>query len=86
MTPSVSSSGYEGVLGRPGVNYAPSGSGDNAPPIPSTKPASLPIEKVIDDISIMGFSREEVRNVLRELTAQGKPVDMNIVLDRLGAR
>jgi len=49
-------------------------------------PAAVPIEKVIDDISIMGFSREEVRNVLRELKAQGKPIDMNIVLDRLGAR
>ena len=48
--------------------------------------AAVPIEKVIDDISVMGFSREEVRNVLRELKAQGKPIDMNIVLDRLGAR
>ncbi|MCP3877148.1 MAG: UBA-like domain-containing protein, partial [Sulfitobacter sp.] len=43
----------------------------------------VPIERVIDDIAVMGFSREEVRNVLRELTAQGKPVDMNCVLDRL---
>ncbi|WPT12424.1 hypothetical protein PSENEW3_00003563 [Picochlorum sp. SENEW3] len=53
---------------------------------PSSSTGSVPIEKVIDDIAIMGFSREEVRNVLRELTAQGKSVDMNIVLDRLGAR
>eukprot|EP00889_Picochlorum_renovo_P007551 jgi/Picre1/34581/NNA_002049.t1 len=53
---------------------------------PSSSSGSVPIEKVIDDIAIMGFSREEVRNVLRELTAQGKSVDMNIVLDRLGAR
>ena len=45
----------------------------------------VPVERVIDDIAVMGFSREEVRNVLRELTAQGKPVDMNVVLDRLGA-
>jgi hypothetical protein len=45
----------------------------------------VPVEKVIDDIAVMGFSREEVRNVLRELNAQGKPVDMNVVLDRLGA-
>lgn len=79
--PSVSSSGYDNRMtgARQG---APSRSQPTAP----SKPTSVPIEKVIDDISIMGFSREEVRNVLRELTAQGKPVDMNIVLDRLGAR
>ena len=47
--------------------------------------SAVPVERVIDDIAVMGFSREEVRNVLRELTAQGRPVDMNVVLDRLGA-
>ncbi len=52
-----------------------------APPPPQQ--AGVPVELVIDDIAVMGFSREEVRSVLRELTAQGKPVDMNIVLDRL---
>lgn len=53
------------------------------PPPPAPQQAGVPIERVIDDIAVMGFSREEVRNVLRELTAQGKPVDMNCVLDRL---
>lgn len=80
--PAVSSSGYEGMVAGP----APSQGTSSRPNPSASKPASVPIEKVIDDISIMGFSREEVRNVLRELTAQGKPVDMNIVLDRLGAR
>ena len=78
---SVSSSGYENRMAA-----APQGAASRSQPTAPTKPTSVPIEKVIDDISIMGFSREEVRNVLRELTAQGKPVDMNIVLDRLGAR
>jgi hypothetical protein len=46
----------------------------------------VPIEQVIDDVAVMGFSREEVRGVLQELMAQGKNVDLNQVLDRLGAR
>lgn len=64
----------------------PQNAGMQHKPLPAGQPTSVPIEKVIDDISVMGFSREEVRSVLRELTAQGKAVDMNIVLDRLGAR
>jgi hypothetical protein len=54
----------------------------------SMQASSVPIERVIDDIAVMGFSREEVRNVIRELGdemgMQGKPLDMNVVLDRLG--
>jgi hypothetical protein len=34
----------------------------------------------------MGFSRAQVREVLQELAAEGKSVDLNVVLDRLGAR
>ena len=49
-------------------------------------PASVPIEKVIDDVAVMGFSRAQVREVLQELAAEGKSVDLNVVLDRLGAR
>lgn len=84
FAPPASSTGYDGTMPGPPppMHGVPGRSQTNA----ATKPTSVPIEKVIDDISIMGFSREEVRNVLRELTAQGKPVDMNIVLDRLGAR
>ena len=57
-----------------------------APPLAPPPPpqAGVPVERVIDEIAAMGFSREEVWNVLRELTTQGKPLDMNIVLDRLG--
>lgn len=46
----------------------------------------MPIEKVIDDVAVMGFSREQVRGVLQELAAEGRSVDLNVVLDRLGAR
>jgi hypothetical protein len=49
-------------------------------------PQSVPIEKVIDDVAVMGFSRAQVREVLQELAAEGKSVDLNVVLDRLGAR
>ena len=41
---------------------------------------------MIDDVVVMGFSRDEVRAVLRELTEAGQAVDFNVVLDRLGAR
>jgi hypothetical protein len=55
-------------------------------PSPPGSAASVPIERVIDDVAVMGFSREEVRGVLRELAARGENVDLNVVLDRLGAR
>jgi hypothetical protein len=76
-------------MGPPSGSYSagvPQNAGMQHKPMSAGQPTSVPIEKVIDDISVMGFSREEVRSVLRELTAQGKAVDMNIVLDRLGAR
>lgn len=47
---------------------------------------SVPIEKVIDDVAVMGFSRHQVRSVLEELMAEGKSIDLNVVLDRLGVR
>ena len=86
--PSVN--GGASYAAQPYATYQPTLTGPPPPAQQHQQPASssgsVPIEKVIDDIAIMGFSREEVRNVLRELTAQGKSVDMNIVLDRLGAR
>lgn len=60
-----------------------------APPRPQRDAASttgVPLEKVIDDVAVMGFSREQVRKVLLELSAEGKAVDLNVVLDRLGAQ
>jgi len=45
--------------------------------------SKMPIEKVIEDVSLMGFTKDEVRTVVRELTKQGKTVDLNVVLDKL---
>lgn len=47
---------------------------------------AVPLEKVIDDVAVMGFSRDQVRDVLQELMSEGKSIDLNVVLDRLGVR
>ncbi len=44
---------------------------------------TVPLEKVIDDIVNMGFSRHEVRGVVTKLMESGQSIDLNIVLDRL---
>lgn len=41
------------------------------------------MEKVVDDFANMGFTRDQVRGVIRELTEAGQGVDLNVVLDRL---
>ena len=43
----------------------------------------LPMEKVVDDVAAMGFSKEQVRGVVKKLTENGQSVDLNIILDRL---
>eukprot|EP00898_Chlorokybus_atmophyticus_P008969 jgi/Chlat1/9073/Chrsp94S08322 len=43
----------------------------------------VPVDKVIDDVAAMGFSKDQVRAVVRKLTENGQSVDLNIVLDRL---
>jgi len=43
----------------------------------------VPIEKVVEDVSAMGFTRQAVRDVVRRLTENGQSVDLNIVLDQL---
>eukprot|EP00850_Spirogloea_muscicola_P019981 SM000203S06157 [mRNA] locus=s203:121739:125163:- [translate_table: standard] len=43
----------------------------------------VPIDKVIEDVSAMGFSKDQVRTVVRRLTENGQAVDLNIVLDKL---
>ena len=48
---------------------------------PGTK--AVPLERVIDDVSSMGFSRGDVRAAVASLMAQGQSVDLNVVLDRL---
>ena len=41
------------------------------------------MEKVVDDFANMGFTRDQVRGVIRQLTESGQGVDLNVVLDRL---
>lgn len=43
----------------------------------------LPMEKVVDDVAAMGFSKEQVRGVVKKLTENGQSVDLNVILDRL---
>eukprot|EP00897_Mesotaenium_endlicherianum_P007545 jgi/Mesen1/6819/ME000035S06199 len=43
----------------------------------------VPIDKVIDDVAAMGFSKEQVHGIVRRLTENGQSVDLNIVLDKL---
>lgn len=52
-------------------------------PSPSPGPQEVPLERVVDDVAAMGFSRERVRSVLRDLADSGQSIDLNVVLDRL---
>ena len=55
-------------------HYAPPPPPRGAPPTPPAQLATskVPIEKVIDDLSAMGFTRDEVRGVIRSLTENGQ--------------
>ncbi|GLJ39427.1 hypothetical protein SUGI_0805340 [Cryptomeria japonica] len=53
---------------------------------PSGSPSSsnrVPVDDVIDKVASMGFSKEQVKAVVRKLTENGQSVDLNIVLDKL---
>ncbi|KAG9151719.1 hypothetical protein Leryth_002015 [Lithospermum erythrorhizon] len=43
----------------------------------------VPVDDVIDKVTTMGFSREQVKETVRRLTENGQSVDLNIVLDKL---
>ncbi|KAK9119785.1 hypothetical protein Scep_017878 [Stephania cephalantha] len=43
----------------------------------------VPIDDVVDKVSTMGFSRDQVRATVRRLTENGQSVDLNVVLDKL---
>ena len=40
---------------------------------------TVPLEKVIDDIVTMGFSRHEVRGVVTKLMESGQSIALNIM-------
>ena len=72
------------VQQRPGPPPSPSVQGVEAGPGGSPLTSSkVPIDKVIEDVSAMGFTREQVRSVVRKLTENGQAVDLNVVLDKL---
>uniref|UniRef100_J3M4C4 DUF1421 domain-containing protein n=2 Tax=Oryza brachyantha TaxID=4533 RepID=J3M4C4_ORYBR len=83
FTPTGASSGASGNYGRlPTAQMLP-----QAAPVSSTPGASsgnrVPIDDVVDKVATMGFSREEVRAAVRQLTESGQNVDLNVVLDKL---
>nr|XP_009613823.1 proline-rich protein 36-like isoform X2 [Nicotiana tomentosiformis] len=43
----------------------------------------VPIDDVVDKVTNMGFSRDQVRATVRRLTENGQSVDLNVVLDKL---
>ncbi|KAK1269356.1 hypothetical protein QJS04_geneDACA005090 [Acorus gramineus] len=43
----------------------------------------VPIDDVVEKVSTMGFSSEQVRATVRKLTENGQSVDLNVVLDKL---
>uniref|UniRef100_A0A5B6Z8F3 DUF1421 domain-containing protein n=1 Tax=Davidia involucrata TaxID=16924 RepID=A0A5B6Z8F3_DAVIN len=43
----------------------------------------VPIDDVVDRVTNMGFSRDQVRATVRKLTESGQSVDLNVVLDKL---
>jgi hypothetical protein len=43
----------------------------------------VPVDDVIDKVALMGFSRDQVKVVVRKLTENGQTVDLNVVLDKL---
>ena len=77
-------------LGSVPYGRAPGGGQDRRPPPPRTsQPQSqmsssrVPLDKVVDDVAAMGFSKASVHEVVRRLTANGQSVDLNIVLDEV---
>ena len=54
------------------------------PPAPQLSSQAVSVEKVISDVSAMGFSAAQVRDAIAALTANGQgSVDLNAVIDRL---
>lgn len=58
---------------------APAGSSSSGSPTGNR----VAVDDVVDKVSTMGFSREQVRATVRKLTENGQSVDLNVVLDKL---
>lgn len=65
---------------RESINPAAAAAAGGAAPLSTNR---LSIDEVIDKVAVMGFSKDQVRAVVRRLTENGQSVDLNIVLDKL---
>ena len=43
----------------------------------------MTLERVVDDVSSMGFPRDRVRAILHDMADAGQQIDLNVVIDRL---
>ncbi|KAH7416557.1 hypothetical protein KP509_14G096500 [Ceratopteris richardii] len=77
--PSGGSTGYPRLpTAQPVQHGLPSAS-----PVSSGPPTRPPLDDMIENVANMGFPREQVRGVVRQLTENGQSVDLNVVLDTL---
>ena len=94
--PPSGGAGYSPGYGNPqqpvqyGNQQQPVQYGNTQQPSPRAAPASFDVrnvsvsmDKVVEDFANMGFTREQVRGVIRTMQDSGKEVDLNQVLDRL---
>lgn len=73
-----------GGLAPPFPGPATVGSGARAGPASiETRNVKVSMDKVVEDFANMGFTRDQVVGVIRELQDAGQGVDLNVVLDRL---
>lgn len=61
----------------------PTASGVGSGPGSPVSGNKVPIDDVVDKVTNMGFSRDQVRATVRKLTENGQSVDLNVVLDKL---
>lgn len=74
------SASYPRVYGNPPGNTNNSMASSSPAQVTTSK---MPIDRVIDDVANMGFSRDQVFAVVRTLHANGQNIDLNVVLDKL---
>lgn len=70
----------------PGAPYGPPfpGAGPRAGPASiETRNVKVSMDKIVEDFANMGFTRDQIVGVIRELQDSGQGVDLNVVLDRL---
>ena len=70
----------------PGAPYGPPfpGAGPRASPASiETRNVKVSMDKIVEDFANMGFTRDQIVGVIRELQDSGQGVDLNVVLDRL---